>query len=235
MFRGLAIEFSKVLTNKTLSLFVMMPLVIAVVIPYALTTEKGMLGMLAFFNVFMISIMETLISVVEEKEHRTLEAMMVTPLGLKTVLVSKVLISVLLVFVNALVIMVVIPWMFSIAVETLSVVIIVFLSAALSFLFAGLALIMAALVSNMKEAEQAGTAVATLLLFLGFIPLDRMPYWLQESVKVIPLTNGNYIFTVIVLDSLQGLEQVLLHVVGSLVMCAVFLYLGYKIFVLKYT
>lgn len=235
MYKGLVVEFSKVITNKTLSLFVMMPLVIAVVIPYALTTEKGVLGMLAFFNVFMISIMETLISVVEEKEHRTLEAMMVTPLGLKTVLLSKVLISVLLVSINAVVIMVAVPWVFSIAVETASVILIVLLSAAFSFLYAGLALIMAAFMNNMKEAEQTGTAVATLLLFFGFIPLDRMPSWLQEVVKVIPLTNGNYLFTSIVLDSVQGLEQVLFHVIGSLVVCAVFVYLGFRIFTHKYT
>lgn len=236
LIKGLHVEVTKTVSNKTLSLFVMMPLIIAVVLPYALTQEKGMFGMLAFFNVFMISIMDTLISVVEEKEHKTLEAMMITPLGLNTVLLSKVLISVLLVFINSVVILAVIPKIYTIFIDPVSVVLIIGLCGAFSFLYAGLALVIGAYVNNMKEAEQVGTAVATILLFMGFIPLDRMPYLLQEIIKITPLTNGNYIFTSIILDpTAEGLLRLGYPLVITLVFCVIMVWGGFKIFQHKYT
>lgn len=232
--KGLQIELTKTFTNRTLILFVTMPLVIAVVLLYAISSEKGVFGMLAFFNVFMISIMDTLVSLVEEREHKTMEAMMITPLGLDTILLSKIIVSAALVFINAVLIVVVLPLVFNTSLGTTSAVLVMVLSVALSFLYSGLAILMAAYVGNMKEAEQTGTAVATVLLFMGFIPLERMPHVVQEIVKVLPLTNGNYLFTKIILDpTVEGLTQLGPNLIFTLAFCAVMVYVGMKIFKIR--
>lgn len=229
--KGLQTEFTKTLTNRTLILFVMMPLLIAVVLLYLISTETQIFGMLAFFNVFMISIMDTLVSLVEEREHKTIEAMMITPLGLNTVLLSKVIVSALLVFGNAVLITVVIPWVFNISFSAATVVFIVLLSVALSFLYSGLAITLAAFMNTMKEAEQTGTAAATILLVVGFIPLERLPHVLQEIIKIVPFTSGNYLFTSILLDSPgKGLATIGPNLVITLAFCAVMIYLGIKMF-----
>ncbi|MBU7023212.1 MAG: ABC transporter permease [Theionarchaea archaeon] len=229
--KGLETEFTKMVSNRTLILFVMMPLVIAIVLPYALARDQVIFGMLAFFNVFMISIMDTLVSLVEEREHKTMEAMMITPLGLDTVLLSKLIVSSVLVLINAVLIVVVIPWIFNISLDTGSAVLIIVLSVPLAFLFSGLAVVIAAYVNNMKEAEQTGTAVATILLFTGFIPLERMPHWLQEIVKITPLTNGNYLFTQIILNPTgKGLASLGINLGITLVFCVGIVYAGLRIF-----
>jgi len=159
----------------------------------------GIMAML----LMLISALMTSLSITREKELRTMELLLVSPLRPIQIIVGKVLPYILLAFADACIILVMGKFVFGVPIQGS-----VILLLAESLLFITMALSLGILISCITNSQQVAMTISLIALMLptillsGFIfPVENMPVILQWLCKIIP---PKYFITIIKSIMLKG-------------------------------
>jgi ABC-2 type transport system permease protein len=144
-------------------------------------------GLLAFVLI-LVSALMTSISIAREKETGTMETMLVSPLHQWQIVIGKVLPYLLVAFVNALTVLGLAYWVFTVPIRGS-----LWLLLGTSILFVVVALALGVLISTRTDTQRTammgaliGLMLPTTLLSGMIFPIESMPNWLQPFTHVVP-------------------------------------------------
>ncbi|MBN1182609.1 MAG: ABC transporter permease [Bacteroidales bacterium] len=182
----------------------------------------------------LISALMTSISIVREKEHGSMEVLLVSPLKPIQIIIGKVTPYILLSFINAIIIILLGFFVFNMPVKGSLVLLL-----AESILFITLALSLGILISTLTQSQQTAMFISMFALMLptillsGFIfPVNNMPGILQWLCHIIP---PKYFITIIknIMIKGTGLQYVWKETLVLLGMTGLFIALSVKKFKIR--
>jgi ABC-2 type transport system permease protein len=179
----------------------------------------GLIGMI----LQMLTMLQTAMAIVREREQGTIEQLIVTPIRPLELIVGKVAPYVVIAFLDLLEILVIGVWWFGVPIHGS-----VTLLLALSCVFLMTSLGFGILISTVSKTQQEAMMLTFFIMFPSiflsgyFFPIEAMPAFLQYVSKVIPLT---YILIIVRAVILKGVgfkilapEVIALAVFGAAVL-----------------
>jgi ABC-2 type transport system permease protein len=130
----------------------------------------------------------TSLAIVREREHNTMEQLLVTPIRSGELIVGKTLPYVVVAFLVVLEVLAASVWWFGIPIRG-SVPLLLALSALFLLTALGIGILISAVSKTQQEAMFLTFLTAFPSIFLGgfFFPIEAMPWWLQAISYVVPL------------------------------------------------
>lgn len=193
MARSLSLEVHKVFSSPTLIVLLLSPIAAAAALFWLFPDSSSMVTLFLLFNIYIITVMNTSLSIVHERETGTLTAMAVTPLDLRLVLGTKAAVSITFSLLTTLAITTLAaknqPSL--LVLDRLSV--ITGVTVMTGLLFAAVAVLISTFSATVKQVEQVGTGVVMGLLLVLILPLDRLPDAIQAISSWVPILNSRFI------------------------------------------
>lgn len=193
MTRSLSLEVNKVFASPTLIVLLLSPIATAAALFGLFPESTSMVNLFLLFNIYIITVMNTSLSIVHERETGTLTAMAVTPLDLRLVLGMKAGVSISFTLLTTLVITYLAALNTPSLLEVERLTVITGVALMTSLLFAAVAVLISTFSATVKQVEQVGTGVVMGLLLVLILPLDRLPASIEAISHWLPILNARFI------------------------------------------
>lgn len=202
MIRSFRLEVQKVFGSPTLIVLLLSPVITSLIVFWMFEGNAGLVNLFLLFNVYIITVVGTSLSIVDEREKGTLTAMAVTPLDLRLLLWTKAGVSILFALATSVAIA-----MAATATgltlggfQFLEISGVMLMSA---LLYAAVAVAIAIYSPGVKQVEQMGTGVLLGLLLLLMLPLERLPETVAAVGLWLPVLNARYLLALVTQTEIQ--------------------------------
>ncbi len=199
--RSLSLEVTKVFASPTLIVLLLSPVTAAFVIFLLFPDSPSLVNLFLLFNIYIITVMNTSLSIVHERETGTLTAMAVTPLDLRLVLATKAAVSVGFSLLTTLAITYLAARNIPALIEPGRLAVVTGVALMTALLFAAVAVMISTFSATVKQVEQVGTGVIMGLLLVLMLPFDRLPDALQQALSWLPILNARFFLDAVLAPS----------------------------------